>query len=229
MKKNIMKILIASLGLVAATSVQADVIFATNPNGGWTGTGPVTFGTPFVVGASPITITSLGFFDRDNNGLGASHVVAIYNQASQTLLGQVTVQAGTASTLHDGTRWEQLGTSITLDAGTAYMLATMGGGDTMNFSQNPGQLPTLGSGFTLMPGGGFTQAPGPSIQYPGANQVTGMWLFGANMEAGASVAVPEPSQWAMMGVTLAGAAGFALRRHRAHKLNCGAPKANSYQ
>ncbi len=212
-------LLTASLGLAAVAGAQAAVIFATNPGGSWTGAAAnTTFGTPFVVGGSPITITSLGFFERGiNPGLASSHVVALYNQASQALLGQVTVQAGTASTLHDGTRWEQLGTPITLAAGTAYMLAVMGGGDTMNMTQNPSQLPTLGSGFTLMPGGGFTQASGPSIQYPSSSPATGLWLFGGNMEAGDPVSVPEPGQWAMMGVTLLGAGGFGLRQWRSRR------------
>ncbi len=211
-----MIILTASLGLAAATGAQAAVIFATNPNGSWTGAAAnTTFGTPFVVGGSPITITSLGYFDRDDNGLGVSHVVALYDQASQAWMGEVTVLAGTASTLHDGTRWEQLGSGILLQANTAYMLAVMGGGDSVNMTQNPSQLPILGSGFTLMPGGGFTQASGPSIQYPGGSPAGGLYLFGANMEAGEVDPVPEPGQWAMMGVTLLGAAGFLVRQRRA--------------
>ena len=87
----------------------------------------------------------------------------------------------------------------------------------MNMTQNPSQLPTLGNGFTLMPGGGFTQASGPSLQYPGGSPTGGLWLFGPNMEAGEPATVPEPGQWAMMAVTLAGAAGFALKRHRNRK------------
>ena len=219
MKKNIMMILTASLGLAAVAGAQAAVIFATNPTGSWTGTAfDTTFGTPFVVGGIPITITSLGFFDEGSPGLATSHVVALYNQASHALLGQVTVQAGTASTLHDGTRWEQLGSGILLQANTTYMLAAMGTGeDQWNMTQTPGQLPTLGSGFTLMPGGGFTQASGPSIQYPGSSPATGLWLFGANMEAGETDPVPEPGQWAMMGVTLLGAGGFALRQWRSRR------------
>ena len=219
MNKHLLTILTASLGLAAATAGPTTTIFATNPGGSWTGAAAnTTFGTPFVVGGSPITITSLGYFERGlTPGLGSSHVVALYNQASQALLGQVTVRAGTASTLHDGTRWEKLGTDILLEANTTYMLAAMGGGDTMNMTQNPSQLPTLGNGFTLMPGGGFTQASGPSIQYPGSSPAGGLWLFGANMEAGSTESVPEPGQWAMMAVTLAGAAGFALKRHRNRK------------
>ena len=215
-------ILTASLGLAAVAGAQAAVIFATNPNGSWTGASPnVTFGTPFVVGGSPITITSLGFFERGlTPGLGSSHMVGLYDQASQALLGQVTVQAGTASTLHDGTRWERLSSDILLAAGTTYMLAVMGGGDTMNMTQNPSQLPTLGSGFSLMPGGGFTQASGSSIQYPGSSPAGGLWLFGANMEAGEPDPVPEPGQWAMMAVTALGIAGYAARRVRA-KTNVG--------
>ena len=211
-----MFLLTASLGLAAATGVQAAVIFATDPGGSWTGGSlGVTFGTPFFVGGSPITITSLGFFDRDGDGLGASHAVALYNQASQALLGQVTVQAGTASALHDGTRWEQLGSGILLEANTAYMLATMGGGDWMNMTVGNSQRPALGSGFALMPGGGFTQASGPSIQYPGSPPTGGLYLFGANMEAGEPSAVPEPGQWAAIAsMSCVGLAGYGVRRWR---------------
>ena len=67
-------------------------------------------------------LTSLGFFDQNQDGLENSHMVGIYDQA-HTLLGSVTVKAGTASTLHDGARWERLNSPIALSANTMYMLA----------------------------------------------------------------------------------------------------------
>ena len=54
------------LVLLAVASSHAAVIFATNPTGvEWAQSGnPVTLGTSFTVGASPISITSLGYFDQ---------------------------------------------------------------------------------------------------------------------------------------------------------------------
>lgn len=210
MKPNAWIVLTAGLGLATATAT-ASVIFAENPTGAWNVAGnALTAGTPFTVGASTLMLTSLGFFDQNQDGLENSHMVGIYDQA-HTLLGSVTVKAGTASTLHDGARWEQLNSPIALSANTMYMLAAtfLDTGDKANISTKA-QV-TLDPNFTLALSG-FTYKPGATLNYPSTpGGLIGSYAFGANMEV---VAAPEPSQWAMMGVVVMGITGYAARRFR---------------
>lgn len=217
MKLNTLIILTASLGLAAATAQAATTIFATNPTGIWHDAGlGTTFGTPFTVGGSAMTITSLGFFDETGDGLASSHMVGIYN-AAHTLMGSVVIPAGNSPDRHDGTRWEPLGTPIALSANTTYMLAATftATGDRARLD-TPGQV-TLGNGFTLAGTGFKLDLAGNSstLTYPNQALGSGEYLFGPNMEAGEAPPVPEPGQWAMMAVTAAGAAGVLWRRRKA--------------
>jgi hypothetical protein len=213
-------ILTAGLGLaVIAPRALMATVFATDPTGNWnTSVEYATVGTPFTVGGNPMVITSLGFFDMDAHGLSTPHLVGIYNQA-RTLLGSVEVRAGTASTLHNGSRWEPLVEPIALYANTTYMLAATidSMGDPFNVAA-PAEV-TLGNGFTLA-GTNWTYALGATFKYPGSQGTGGRYLFGGNMAARDTDPVPEPGQWAMMAVTALGIAGYAARRVRA-KTNVG--------
>ena len=198
---------LVTLGLAAAPGAQAGLIFATNPTGSWTpGGSDMTFGTPFTVGSAGITITSLGFFDQDGDGLLSPHQVGIFN-AAHTLLGSVTVPSGTAATLHDGTRWMALATPIALAANTSYMLAggVLATGDKVNIS-TAAQV-TVDPGFTL--GTGVTYTFGSSFTYPSTTLIPGSYGFGTNMESAS--AVPEPSTYALLCISL-GVVGFVRRR-----------------
>lgn len=54
------------------------------------------------MGSKALTVSALGFHDEGGNGLLTSHEVGIYD-LSQTLLGSVTIPAGTGATLANGT------------------------------------------------------------------------------------------------------------------------------
>jgi len=66
-----------------------------------------TLGWQFVVD-NPITINALGIFDIFGDGLFESHRVGIWALNNTTALATTTVQAGTASTLIDGFRYENI-------------------------------------------------------------------------------------------------------------------------
>jgi len=132
------------------------------------------------VGATALTVSALGFFDDGGDGLLSSHDVGIYD-LGQTLLGSVTIPAGTGATLANGTRWVTLSTPINLSANTNYVLATtfQASGDRGN-EATPAQI-TIASGISLS-GLGFTLAAGGSLAYPGTLFGDGEFIFGANMQ-----------------------------------------------
>lgn len=214
--KRILSLLSAGgLVLLASTSIRAESVFATNPTGTWV-QGPLgTAGTQFKVGATAVRILALGFCDDGTaGGLTAAHTVGIYDLTSfHNLLASVVVKSGTASPLHDGTRWENLGGYIDLNANTSYMLAftQTAGQDTWNWASGANQI-TLDSHFTL-PSTGNTFVPGAGLNYPGGTPATtGKYFFGGNIEL---TDVPEPQTCVMSGMVLVGLAGYVIRLRRA--------------
>ena len=199
------------LTLLAVGSAHADIIFATNPNGFWAVAGvPLVVGTPFTVGASPVSITSLGFVDQSGSGLLTAHEVRIYSFSQALLAGVVVPSGATADAYHDGTRWMALSTPIALAPNASYMLAATVTplGDKVNLARL-GQV-TINPYLALSGTGYVFQFPG-SLAYPTIEVGTGEYIFGGNMVL---TAVPEPSQWAAMGITLLGLAGYGFRRYR---------------
>lgn len=180
-------LLAACLGLAAVSTTKAAIVFATNPTGGGGTVAYNTIGTPFTLTAGAVTIGALGVFDTAGDGLLSAHAVGIYD-AAQTLLGSVTVPAGTGADLHDGTRWVNLTPPLTLFPGQNYMLA-------VSFVEAPEPVyaPTLGqitiaSDFAL--GTGWSYTPGTALSFPINPLASGQYIFGGNMEV---AAVPEPA------------------------------------
>lgn len=90
-----------------------------------------TVGIFFEVSAN-ISVTDLGFQDADSDGLIATHRIGLWENdgGAQNQLASATVQAGTASTLSSGFRYESV-TPIILSPGTRYFLGAevIAGGD----------------------------------------------------------------------------------------------------
>ena len=83
---------------------QADTIaFSVSSNSSIILGDNTTLGYAFTV-SSPISVTSLGLFDFQNNGLAQSHAVTIWTSTGTQLL-QITIPAGTGATLTDGFRY----------------------------------------------------------------------------------------------------------------------------
>src|SRR5438045_5298396 len=76
-----------------SVSSSSSIIFGDN----------TTLGYAFTV-SSPISVTSLGLFDFQNDGLAQSHAVTIWTSTGTQLL-QLTISAGTGATLTDGFRY----------------------------------------------------------------------------------------------------------------------------
>lgn len=196
---------IAGLMLAAmAGQVQAGIIAATSDAA--TGTslinGPFTLGWSFTVNQN-ITLDALGVYDSDQDGLGQSHDVGVFD-AGGTLLAATTVASGTSGTLIDKYRFQSIA-GLTLTTGNTYSIGAvwLDGTDGMLFDNG---------GISFSPDVNYVDsnfAAGSTLQNPAFNGGGGGY-YGPNFTY-TTAAVPEPSSIAMLGI---GAIGLFARRKR---------------
>ena len=86
-------------------------------------------GRPFSVGAVgwrfkptvDVEVTSLGFYDAEQDGLAAAHRVGIFDAKTDDLVARVVVTPG--SPLDGAFRWESLDSPVALKSGHSYLVA----------------------------------------------------------------------------------------------------------
>jgi PEP-CTERM motif len=179
-----------------------------------------TFGYTFTVGAHPISVTQLGFWDHNLDGLGEAHPITLWDATGITVPGgSTTVPSGTAGILIGSYRYESLGAPLTLAAGGSYTLGATWPG--------PVTDPTA----IIVNSGNITAASG--IAYGGARSAFGAMTFSSTdsigagnymspnfrftVLSGAGVA-PEPGTLALL--ILGSMIGVSVRR-RGGSIQCG--------
>jgi len=189
---------------LAANTSQAVVLIGESPAPpGFSGGSGATVGISFTVGAQDLSVTSLGYFDRDQNGLGITHQVSIWNSGG-TQIANTTVLSGTGSTLVGSFRYENLGSPVTLTAGQTYTLgAFIGAQDSVGYHLLGTTHPTVDSAVTVIDDD--LRANTGSFTRPTTLANTPFW--GASMQF---TPVPEPAEWAAMAGI--GLLGFGLWR-----------------
>jgi hypothetical protein len=80
-------------------------------------------GCQFQVGPTNVIVSHLGVFDIGDDGLNTTHNAGLFNANGSTLLGQVTVPAGTDAYLTNGFRWVPLDPPLLLSSNTTYLVA----------------------------------------------------------------------------------------------------------
>jgi hypothetical protein len=203
-----MKLLLCAAATAAivgfATASLATPAVTLTSDGEYYSGAPYTLGFSFTVTGNQ-TITALGAFDQNSDGLAGAADVGLWD-ANGDLLASAVVPSGTGGTLDGEFRYTAI-TPFALTAGTTYFVGAYEPDDNAS-SLNTGQG---GSGFvngnvTIIQDqfayNGTFEFPSVTDEYPG-----GAWL-GANFELGS---VPEPSTWALLGLGVFGL-GFALRR-----------------
>jgi hypothetical protein len=161
--------------------------------------------TPFNLSPSAgsgVWLDQLGFYDATGSGLTRDVVVGIANLYDTAV---VTVPAGPATRESGGFRWADLDHDFFPDpSGGNYLFYLGEPGDVVRLA-NPWEV-SIHPFFELAGNGYYADFPGPGFAFP---PDSGMYAFGANAQY-----VPEPSQYAMMLVTLL-AAGVVAWRQRA--------------
>ena len=204
MNKCLLCVLTAVCAHFAAVPTHADTVaFAAIAGDGgqdYLAVAGDTLGYSFTL-AGTTTVTQVGFYDYNGDGLSAATPVTIWN-AGGTALASATVPAGTNSNELNGYLYVTLGAPVTLPAGTY----TIGGYDGSN-SDYVGFFATItpASGITY---GGSRSGGGTADPTGDPNNFSNSY-FGPNFQFG----VPEPSTWVAIaaGAFLLGVA--SPRRH----------------
>lgn len=197
--------------LAAVATLMASPTMAATAVNSYTGGDVGNFGEPnrtigftFNVSQS-LSVTSLGVFDFQNDGLTSSHQIGIWD-GTGLLLGSATIGAGSAAALIDGFRYIDVA-SLNLSAGQTYTIGVERGSD--NYIFNPTTV-TTDPLVTLI--SGVRSAAGTNFIRP--TEDTNSGRFGPNFRFNPAAAVPEPSAWAMMMLGF-GMVGYSLRRKTA--------------
>jgi hypothetical protein len=171
------------LALLTVGTSFASTIAMTTSGGSSAGLADgITFGWSFAVNG-PISVTSLGYYDENQDGLDTDHEVGIFD-SNGVLLISTTVSSGTGGTLSNGFKMASI-TPLSLAAGT-YTIA--------GFSQNTTDRALFNATLTTAPEisfiEGYIYTFDPQFAFP-QTTVSGISLTSVNFEFDAET--PEPS------------------------------------
>ncbi len=240
MKKNIMIILTASLGLAALGSARAGIVYSidgpNSPNSSSTFGGldynssPSSRGIAFTAGPSgPFTFNTFDFFARHSSAHAAYTETFKLDLRNTTSTTPGSARAGTTLYASDTV-------SVSVDTTTdfvRYYLAAVDlpnisaynltGGQSYSLSMYSSSNPSFAIGRTTGSNYDYTTTDGFTVlgTIAGDNPNPSGPAQSYSIDIGyTSSAVPEPGQWAMMAVTLLGAGVWATRQ-RQTKTNVG--------
>jgi len=208
MKLSLRMILLAGL-LASASLLSAGTLgVATSNDNVFVNTGTWTLGYSFLVN-SPITVTGLGVFDDNSDGLNVSHDVGLWD-ASGNLLASTTVAAGTLAPLNGFYRMATI-SGVSLTAGNIYYVGSVNGIDNDGWLQDPSSLVAAPEITYLSRQFEFS---GGGLVFPDLVGSGSTGYFGGNFEFGTST-VPEPGSLLMLGSGVLAVAGAFRRKFRA--------------
>jgi hypothetical protein len=210
---------------LAPTAAQASpAVSFTSVNGNFRDDNTRMIGWQFTV-TGPLSVSALGWFDLEQNGLARSHEVGIWNKATQALLGSVVVPSGTTGFLEGFFRYATLGSNVALSSGTTYVIAGLdigANGDGHVWTPALSGFNNEVNGFssdsrvTVGPAGSAIGQFAAVFQFPTASIGDSRTAaFGPNflIAAPTVTAIPLPPAAALFVFGLVGL-GFAARRQR---------------
>ena len=172
-------------------------------------------------------INWLGYYDHNGDGLASSHLISLWDNSTQTIIASATVPAGTAAPLIDGYRWVQLGSTVTLNPGSFYVIGAHTDGVDLwgdlisNNSPDNGnngqvswnsQYVQLGSGWEFTRAGRYDSSANYPSEPPNQSGSDAIYPV-ANL--GFDIAqVPEPTTLTLSAMGLGAMALYLARRKR---------------
>lgn len=213
-------LMIAAAAVWLALSLAAPVSAGSLAITGWATKVPegsgvdATIGWEFSVDTS-VTVTALGIY-QPPAGLRSDHVVGIYSDSTEALLGSETIPAGSSGYLTDGFQFLDLGTTFDLAPGT-YTIA-----ETITSIADPDNdtFYSLVTGLTTDPDVTFITSArtySAGLSYPTALGGFNDGYFGPNfiftVDPVLPAGTPEPATAGLLGAGLAGL-GIVARRRR---------------
>jgi len=114
-----------------------------------------SLGLDFEVTYSHVTISRLGIWDDNGDGLLSAHTLVLYDLSTGTVLAQVETLPGTGD-LSGGYRYFDLATPVTLAEGTQFAVVVYYPSDNLDSNGNSGPLPlSLGEPTPVLTGDGY--------------------------------------------------------------------------
>jgi hypothetical protein len=200
---------VLAIAPMGATAQTPALTFTTAP----TSSGAFVIGWQFTTNVA-VTVSSLGNFDNNNDGLVESHTVGIYNSVG-TLLVSAIVPAGTAGTLISGFRYTSISPFV-LASGQSYTIAATNVNEIWSYGLGATGVVVNPAINVPANSGVFNANGGATLAFPTTkpNQPTGyQFITGPDFLIGAAT-VPEPGSVALLVGTGTTGALFLLRRRK---------------
>ena len=170
-------------------------------------------------------INWLGYYDHNGDGLANSHLITLWDNSTQSIIASATVPAGSAAPLIGGYRWVQLGSTVTLNPNSYYVIgASTDGvdlwGDLISNNSpdngNNGQVSWNSQYVQVGPGYEFSRAGryDSSANYPSEppNQVGSDAIYPVANLGFDIVPVPEPTTLTLSGIGLVATILYSSKR-----------------